>query len=603
MASKIRVLDEHTINKIAAGEVIESPASVIKELVENSLDAGATDIYVEIQAGGRQLIRVTDNGCGMGKDDAVLCLERHATSKIRKVEDIESIDSMGFRGEAIPSIASISKFTLITCPQEESIGTLLKVDGGKMIQCGEAVRSPGTTIEVKSLFFNVPVRRKFQKSPAYDANEIAKILTILALGHPHVKFHLIDNQKTVIQTGSLSQSDFEMQLKDRLEALMGSEFVNNCCAVNVSKEGYHLQGYVGLPILARQNRTGQYLFINKRAVFSPLISFVAKEAYGTILPTNKHPVFVLHLSIPGDSVDVNVHPQKKEVRLRQDNILRELILKGVQQALQKPNFEHNPVFAPFPETDEKTFSYPTINPAFPLEVRETKDWQSEYKAPEILQRLVSEKPSVVPMLFEKRPFPKILNTIPRFIILDAATLETWKAVPSDSLCLVDQKAAHARVIYENLKSQVGPVAIQTLLIPHSLKLAPPEANALRLVLDFFNQLGIHIHEVGLNSFVIDALPQIFGNVEIDKVILDLMENMQNFQDDGAVKKQLELRMAISASHAAINKSKRLHVEEAQALINQLFACQSPFLCPQGKPTLACISSEELNKKFKSVFAN
>ena len=234
-SSKIRVLDEHTINKMAAGEVIESPASVVKELVENSLDAQATDICVEIKSGGRQLIRVTDNGCGMNPDDALLCLERHATSKIKEVEDIQSIFTMGFRGEAIPSIASISKFILLTCAQEGK-GTLLIVEGGKIIQCGEAVRSQGTTIEVKSLFFNVPVRKKFQKSPAYDANEILKIITILSLGHPHVKFQMIDNEKSVLQTGMPIETDFKEQMKDRIATVLGAEFIKACSPLDIAND-------------------------------------------------------------------------------------------------------------------------------------------------------------------------------------------------------------------------------------------------------------------------------------------------------------------------------------------------------------------------------
>lgn len=605
MASKIRVLDEHTINKIAAGEVIESPASVAKELVENSLDAGATDICVEIKGGGRQLIRVTDNGCGMNRDDAVLCFERHATSKIREVEDIQSIFTMGFRGEAIPSIASISKFTLLTCSMEGGEGTIVIVDGGRIMQCGPAARSPGTTIEVKSLFFNVPVRKKFQKSPAYDANEILKMMTLLALGHPNVKFQFINNQKTEIHTGTPIQSDFKEQLKNRISEVMGSEFIAGCCLVDISNENYSLQGYVGLPSYARLNRTGQSLFINHRAVFSPFISYMVREAYGTTLPTNKHPIFVLHLSLPGEVVDVNVHPQKKEVRLRQESALKEMVLKGIQQAIQTEGMKCHHLFAPISEPmTEISHTLPDIKPAFSLQSRAESEWMKEYVPLNSPVRVSPQYSPPPPSLIssapsEKRSFPKVLNTIPNYIILDAVSLESWKAVPQNGLCLVDQKAAHARVIFENLlRDHSGPIEVQSLLIPHTMTLAPHEAALLREHLDKFIAAGIHVHEIGPNSFLIDALPHVFGNVDIAKLIVDLLENMRDFEESNVIEKEIERRIALSASHAAINHGKRLQIEEAQALIHRLFKCQTPFFCPQGKPTLSYIGAEELIKKFQ-----
>lgn len=603
MPSKIRVLDEYTINKIAAGEVIESPASVVKELVENSLDAGATDICVEIKGGGRQLIRVTDNGSGMNQDDAVLCLERHATSKIKEVEDIQSIFTMGFRGEAIPSIASISKFTLLTNTHEGETGTLVIVDGGRLIQCTAAARSPGTTIEVKSLFFNVPVRRKFQKSPAHDAHEILKVVTLLALGNPSIKFQLIDNQKTEIQTGMPSQADFKEQLKDRISAVMGSEFVASCGLTDIVKENYSLQGYVGLPAFARHNRTGQYLFINKRSVFSPLVSYLVREAYGTTLSTQKHPLFILHLSLPGEIIDVNVHPQKKEVRLRQESVLKEMILTGIQQALNSGGTACHSLFSPVLESNpETTFGMPRIKPAFSfqpkVEDKLIKEPLSLTPAPRMPSSSIPPSPSfIVPTMETKRSFPRVLNTIPSYIILDALSLESWKAVPQDGLCLLDQRAAHSRVIFENLlEAHTGKIAVQTLLIPHSIQLAPHEAAQLRMHLNTLVTAGIHMHEIGPNNFVVDALPEIFGNIDMEKLITDILEKMGEFKENKVV--EMERRLAISASTAAVNYSKRLQLEEAQSLVNRLFQCQTPFLCPQGKPTISYIGAEELIKKFQ-----
>lgn len=602
MTSKIRILDEHTINKIAAGEVIESPASVVKELVENSLDAGATEICVEVKGGGRQLIRITDNGCGMNKDDVILCLERHATSKIKQVEDIQSIFTMGFRGEAIPSIAAISKLTILTATRDEDNGTLLIVEGGNINQCGKAVRSPGTTIEVKSLFFNVPVRRKFQRSPAHDAAEIFKVLTVLSLGYPNIKFQLIEDQKTKIQTGSpQDQIEFSALLKERISSVMGSELIAGCCPVDISTHYVNLVGYIGLPAYSRANRTGQYLFINRRAVFSPLISHLVREAYGTTLPQNKHPIFILHLSLPGEFIDVNVHPQKKEVRLRQESGLKEVLLKGIQQALQKGAEKCHSLFSPNPET---AYEMPKVRPTFPIfPGGEKQELKKDYTLP-IQERIIPQKPAINLSLFpqppvEKRSFPKVLNTIPNYIILDALSLESWRAIPQDGLCLLDQKAAHARVIFENLlQAKPGEISVQALLIPQTLNLSPHEANLLRLHLNTFLAAGIHVHEIGNHSFMVEAIPSVFGNVDIVKLMMDLMENILDVQEKDIIEKEIERRVALSASYAAVNTGKRLQIEEAQGLVNHLFKCQTPFLCPKGKPTLSYIGADELIKKFQ-----
>jgi DNA mismatch repair protein MutL len=354
--SKIRVLTEHTINKIAAGEVIENPASVIKELVENSIDAGSTTICVEIQNGGRQLIRITDDGCGMSHDDALLSLERHATSKIKEVDDIQEVTTMGFRGEAIPSIASISKFTLLTCPRTddgaEVTGTLVCVDGGRIVSCAGAARSTGTTIEVKSLFFNVPVRRKFQKSPAYDIHEIQKILSLIALGYPNVQFELISDQKTLLKTlPPLDDNSFSDRLRKRIEEVLGKVVSGPLLPVSFEQPPFGIHGFIAPPSVHKPNRTGQYLFINHRAVFSPLVSTAVKEGYGTMLPAQRFPFFILHLSLPGSLVDVNVHPQKKEVRLRQESQLKEIIIRAIQSTFlqeqgKRPENQHNPFTRP-----------------------------------------------------------------------------------------------------------------------------------------------------------------------------------------------------------------------------------------------------------------
>lgn len=567
MTAKIRVLSEQTINQIAAGEVIENPSSVVKELVENSIDAGATEICVEITGGGRQLIRITDNGSGMGADDAVLCLERHATSKIRATDDIHNILSMGFRGEAIPSIASISKFMIITCPHGSQEGTLVVVDGGKLLQCSPAARSPGTTIEVKQLFFNVPVRKKFQRSPTHDQNEILKMLTVIALGHPEVKFQLIGNHTTLLNT---HQSDFS----GRVSAVLGPEFVESCTHIDVEEKDFHLKGLIGLPGHSRHNRTGQYLFINKRAIQSPLISYAIRDGYGTALSTTRHPIYVLHLTIPSQLVDVNVHPQKKEVRLRQEQELKEFIIKAVERNLKIEN-ESLPSFAfeDIPFASEEAVI--TQKPVF------------EYHFPKTAFNSPAPAVAEAPVLFDvkpAKPMIKILATIPNYILIERA----------NGFAVVDQRAAHARIIFEKLSDE-KPATSQMLLIPHTLQTTPIETNLLKQNLPFIEKMGIRVNESGPNVFLIESVPHFLSDANLNELFGEMLSGLQ---DNKWVEKERLKYMASAASRSALSGNKRLNIIEAQALVNQLFDCEQSTLCPKGKPTIINFAQEELSKLFQ-----
>lgn len=648
MPSKIRVLTEQTINKIAAGEVIENPASVVKELVENSIDAHATDICIEIKGGGRQLIRITDNGCGMNSDDALLCLERHATSKIKNVEDIHEITTMGFRGEAIPSIASISKFMLLTCPQTEPAqspvcqGTMVMVDGGKIINCSPAACSPGTTIEVKSLFFNVPVRKKFLKSPTSDANEILKMISQIALGHPHIKFQLINDNKITLNTTLPLSNDFNEQLQERIQTVLGNDFSEHCVSIHFEENGLKLQGMIGLPSYTRHNRTGQYLFINNRGVFSPLVAYAIKEGYGTSLPTGRHPVFVLHLTIDGNLVDVNVHPQKREVRLRQEHILKQMIIKGIEQALQR-NYSDpirntfpavQPVFAnafssnktlptlapneewvfrpkPLSKWNEEGYSQPKeLIPAFKLD--QVSEDLPIYSPLEPISHHSStpqrtfEQPSLLKNIPKQILPPLVMATIPRYILLDGSSDNEFilagrnkERCPNGGLFLVDQKAAHARIIFEKLQeSEKGQkIPLQSLLIPYTIEVSPFEAAALRASLEVLNTMGIQIQEFGSNSFLIDAVPQIFGESNLQLLISDILQTLRDTHGDQLIVEEKNKRIALAASRASVSQDRRLSIGEAQSLINQLCLCRHPFQCPQGKSCILQLSLEELAKLF------
>lgn len=658
MPSKIRVLSDHTINKIAAGEVIENPASVVKELVENSLDAGSTDICIEIQGGGRQMIRISDNGCGMNPDDALLCLERHATSKLREVEEIHSLSTMGFRGEAIPSIASISKFNLLTCPATEegaapSLGTMVMVDGGKIISCNPAARSQGTTIEVKALFFNVPVRKKFLKSPSVDANEILKTVSLLALGYPEIKFQLLSDGKSLLMAPPSRESSFAEKLGSRIETVLGSDFLQNSSLIEAKKDKITLEGVIGQPSNTRHNRTGQYLFINRRAVVSPLVAYAVKEGFGTSIATGRFPVFVLHLSVDGDLVDVNVHPQKREVRLRQEQLIKELITQAVRSGISP---SRSSFFPSSPTTNSNSAINPVFSEAFPAQgssftqdVPETWVFQPKahfenpicsrpdflhseerkavslpssafppqkhpYQEPSFKELSVSTKPqthtaSSLPFSNPSEEPLKATTTIPGYILLDNSMhhpfLEKGCRLPEKGgIILIDQKNAHSRILFEKLSQGQAnqPIAQQTLLVPHTIELNSYESEILHTSLPLLNKMGIHIQEFGPNTFLIDAIPQAFGNSNIDILVADIIHDLRSLQtehtNDQVIFREQAKRIAQAAARATVSCSRRLSLMEAQALLDQLIKCQHPYLCPSGKPIIAQITLDELAKLFQ-----
>lgn len=652
MKSKIRVLKDHTINKIAAGEVIENPASVVKELVENAIDAEAKEICVEIKGGGRQLIRVSDDGCGMSPDDALLCFERHATSKIRDVEDIHTIMTMGFRGEAIPSIASISKFMLITCPQPDNFatlknnnsGTMVIVDGGKIISCSPAIRTPGTTIEVKSLFFNVPVRRKFLKSPSFDANEILKTLSLIALGYPNVKFLLINDGKSMLSTSLEDGKPFKDLLNSRVENVLGYDYLQNTIPIFRESNGMSIQGLIGLPNFTRHNRTGQFLFINNRGVFSPLVAYAVKDGYGSSLQSGRHPVYILHLSIEGSLVDVNVHPQKREVRLRQEQQLKDLVIKGIEDALQNNpyQFQQNtqtptisPVFAralaspepiSLPKSDDwifqpKSFRSPIDRPASsphlpsPMHLPPNPhgsstsiplpqpSYFSSKPAPHLSSTLSAQLDLTIP---KANTPPRVIATIPNYILLDTASDNDFfskaplkSSSASRGLLLIDQKAAHSRIIFEKLiQSQQNNASSQFLLIPLTLELSSFDIEALKESMENLNSMGFHIREFGSNTYLVDAIPQPFADSDLKLLMSDILNELKEIHGEKFLQDDKNKKIAAAATRSAVSQHKRLSNDEAQSIINQLCQCQLPYQCPQGKPTFIQLSPEELAKHFQ-----
>lgn len=616
MPSIIKVLDDQTVNQIAAGEVIENPASVVKELVENSLDAGATQITIEISAGGRQLIRVIDNGCGMNHEDALLSLEQHATSKIEKSEDIQTISTMGFRGEAIPSIAAISKMTIMTAHQGSNShaaeGTLLVVEGGSLLHQSTCACSPGTTIEVQSLFYNVPARRKFQKSIAADTAEVLKFTGQLALANPQVSFKLICNQKLLLSTNAHYLDTFIEQLQMRSSDVLGKDFVESSLLLNYQEGDIQLRGLIGTPSAHRNNRSGQYLFINQRAVFCPLVSYSISEGYGTLLPPRRFPVYVLHLTLPGSLVDINVHPQKKEVRLRSSNILRSAISRGVEQALQG-NTEAlpaiNTLFSPFLACEEMHEYTPSGNASFPqnniprLEFPKTAMNSNRLPPEEPAYFMEAPKPPLQSEAYFSFTFkPRIVGLWSHFILLDGASIPKGLNIPPalnlEGLLIVDQHAAHARVLFDGFLNRHQEIASQELLVPIHMHFSHAESLFLNEYLEDLNQIGIGIRPFGDCSFIIEALPASIPVSDVQTLMMEIIGDLDLFSKEAHMKKHRNIQAALASSKAAVKRKTFLSMNEAEELIQRLFHCDMPFQCPQGKATIAAISAEELQKKFR-----
>jgi DNA mismatch repair protein MutL len=565
MPNVIRVLDETLINQIAAGEVIEQPASVIKEMVENSLDAGATSIFIEIQGGGRQLIRITDNGSGMGEEDALLAFRRHATSKIISMDDFETLRSMGFRGEALASVASIAKVSMKTRPKGATLGTLVQIEGGALRGTSSIPSDFGTSIEVADLFFNVPARKKFLKSPAQDQQEIQKGVIQLALANQGVHFQLIADQKLVMDAPAAST-----QL-ERASQLLHSEMIEQMQGLDHAEGGFRIEGLIGSPSQHRPNKTGQWLFINQRAISSWLISQAVLDGYSTLLPERRFPIFVLHLTIPPSLVDVNVHPQKKEVRFRNDCLLREFIQTGIAK-----QWEAKPRSQPIFVEKEKAPPAPVWSMPQPLE-RKTF-------TPPILE--VQEP--VEASFFESKveaPLPHVLGACSSYIFLDTHPLGLKEGA---GFCLLDCKRARARIIYEQaLEGLKGRrKERQSLLIPMTFDLNGEEI----LRLPILDGLGFTVRQMGNGSCAIEAIPLFLKDHEIQETVKALLREDQT--GDFAA------RLALKAASGLQEKGPRIDPDQAKLLMKTLLACQQPYFSPKGEPVFAWVPESELTRYFK-----
>ena len=638
---QIRLLPVNVANKIAAGEVVERPASVVKELLENALDAGATRVEVVVTAGGRKLISVADNGCGMDRDNALMCLEPQATSKIRDVDDIERISTYGFRGEAIPSIAAVSRLTLKTCAEGDTVGTCIEVAGGQLQNVAEIGFPPGSTFEVRDLFFNVPARRKFLKSFQTEQTHLRLAFILQALSHPEIALRLKADGRDIFNLAAGAT------LAERITDLFGREFLAAMRPVDYAVGDIRVSGYVGIPTLNRADRGEQYLFVNRRAASAAVIPYALREAYPP-LDGDRKPVVVLFVDLPPTEVDVNVHPTKREVRFRDASAVRDAVIAAVTRALgiapkspvgtamavptgvpgsqfpvPGPQFpvqplttNHSPLTtSPFPVPSSQfpvqplttnhspltTSQFPVPSSQFPVQPLTTHhspltttaaggDAGSASSASASPPAAQSDLPQLAP---EDSPWAwcRVLGQIADGYIL----IET-----DGGYAVIDPQAAHERVIYERMMAALEATVplSQPLLIPESVALSPVDASRIQDNIEILRGMGFGLDPFGgKGEFIVDALPAGIETVDCRALLADIAHGIETAGVRRGSAKWREKAVAMGAARAAIPQVAQLPPEAQARLVNDLARTKMPYTSPRGRPTMLFTSLGELARKF------
>jgi DNA mismatch repair protein MutL len=652
--NRIRLLPDHVANQIAAGEVVERPASVVKELVENALDAQATRITVEIQAGGRSLIRVADDGIGMSRDDALLCLERHATSKIQRAEDLAAIATMGFRGEALPSIASVSRFTLTTRERDSDSpeGTQIIIGGGKIHEVKSAGSAPGTTVEVRQLFFNLPARRKFLRTEETEGAHIQHYLTLAALAHPHVALTFQKDGRQVWQLASVkSGNDISARLgalRERLRALYGDEqkllpvdFSAEISPPDKTDDDYspavRLWGFIGAPGVSRATREDQHLFINRRPVENRGLNFALLEGYHTALMKGRYPVCCLFLEIDPAAVDVNIHPAKREVKFHREAEVRRFVAQAIRQTLlnfhaepgknersqpktqvlepehekteiallrhevqtQQAALPHFPApLSPASEKPRLPPQQPALHMGFSQRVESRTEAPNSPKQSDLVTHHASRNtPPPSQPIAPTGPVP-LLNVPLRLV---GVIGKLYVLLESDrGLVLLDQHAAHERILFEqmlNRLEQNGQAASQRLLLPATVELSPRDANFIREQLPELTRLGVGLSEFGESTFLLDALPPFVKASDPRRFVLELVDELKAAGQEVNSLRLGEHTVAKTVCRHAVKANDPLAGRELENLVEDLRHCTMPYTCPHGRPTIIEMNFRELEKKF------
>ncbi len=571
----IKILPEMVSNKIAAGEVVERPASVVKELVENALDAESSRIVVGVEKGGRSLIEISDNGTGMQPDDALLCIERYATSKLQTEADLFSIKTLGFRGEALPSIAAVSRFTLTTRHKSRETGTRIEIHGGRIQSVAEVGAAPGTLISVRNLFYNVPARRKFLKTTATEMAHIADTVAGIALGWPEVHFQLSHNGKLIKNWVSASA-------QDRIADVLGNALGDGLIPVQLEEDRFRFSGWISSPGLARSTPDAIFIYVNGRRVHDRMIRHALLEGFRGRLLKGRFPAAVLFVRVPCDRVDVNVHPTKNEVRFAAQEIVHQSVARAVSESLQA--------------RDGTGWKSPAVSSRPDPAVMETAPaYRPSESAPKLFE---TDFPTAFasdlsfPGLWPKKRFED-LRIIGRlfdtYILCEAG----------DELILIDQHAAHERILFEKLQARdTGPS--QKLLIPETLDLGYRQAASIEKLIPELRSRGIEIEAFGGTTYVVSAVPPFLGPNEIQPLIVELAETMSTLGISADLASFQDRFLASMACHGAIRAGQRLNDEEARMLLRQLDDCKMPAHCPHGRPTWISWDLTSIERSFKRI---
>jgi len=661
---QIQVLDQITIDKIAAGEVIERPASIVKELVENSIDAKAASVTVEIQDGGISLIRVTDNGSGIEREDIRNAFLRHSTSKIRKVEDLAHIASLGFRGEALSSISAVTRTELITKTKEDTFGTRYVIEGGVEQSLEDAGAPDGTTFLVRQLFYNVPARRKFLKTPMTEAGHVQDLLMRLALSHPEVAFTFINNGQTKMRTSGNGK------LKDVIYSIYGREAAANLIELDYSMDGLVMKGYLGKPVITRGNRNFENYFVNGRYVKNAMLSKAIEDAYKDFLMQHKFPFVVIHFQVAGEKIDVNVHPTKMEMRFQRQQDVYNIVYEGVHRTLLEPElipqveapapkvisqpksespFLLKPKTAPRPmekkpeekeephdeayfmkKMKERVLSYHQRNSSAEVAKKEQifrpqaqaeriKDALARAKEVEKQpQKQAEEQPELIreTPVYETKPVTEEkaeqLNLFEEHLLkrekkaeykLIGQVFETyWLVEFENSLYIIDQHAAHERVLYERTLKEMKnrEFTAQYLSPPIILSLSMQEAQVLNENMDRFTRIGFEIEPFGGEEYAVRAIPDNLFGIAKKELLLEMLDDLADGISTSMTPELIDEKVASMSCKAAVKGNNRLSAQEADALIGELLLLENPYHCPHGRPTIIAMTQRELEKKFKRI---
>lgn len=587
--NRIHVLSEHVANKIAAGEVVERPASVVKELLENSLDAEATQIDVEIRGGGRGLIQVSDNGAGMSREDARLAFDRHATSKIKELEDIYAIQTLGFRGEALPSIAAVSHVELVTAEKGAKEGTRLEIEAGKVISHEAAPPADGTRISVANIFFNTPARRKFLKGERSEMNQIFSTVTLAALSHQRVGFRLTEMGKTLLEIPQ--QSD----LSERLRILFGKEFSKEVLPLRARRNGIKIKGVIGKPSLNRGNRLSQFFFVNARPIQNRNLNFSLSLGFETLMPVNRFPVGVIFIEVDPDKVDVNIHPAKREVRFSDEEAVRSLLVRGVKEALGEANLSPSPKKIQRQKleilsTQEKGF----LQDAGQVEPTSFSSRIQEQIVSYMGKEEVSEKAASAAVGAGLESAPTVLKVL-------GAIADTYIVCETTAgLSIIDQHAAHERLLFEQVMLDFSKAKVETqqLLLPEVVELTAAEAALLEPYVVPLNKIGFSISSFGATSFLVDALPQYFRTNSVTQLVREMVGEIEAWGTLHSPDKMREKLAAMISCKAAVKARDRLKPEEMEKLSSHVFSSLLNKTCPHGRPIVIQMTGDQLAREFK-----